>query len=262
MPAEWLQQVPEDIRGEAALQTVPDIGTLAKNYLNAEKLIGQQRLPAPQTSWGDKEWGEFYSKIGRPEKPEGYSVPSDIKFEEGVKFDDERMGAARKKFHELGLTPKQADGMIRYYAESLNTSVKSQRTAEEASVAKSMNELRTELGDKFDEGVDLAKGVVRKFGSPELVEFLNTTRLGDNPHLVRALMKIGTMMAEDTARGSGRDLLLKDTTHARVEVDRLAGDSEFQKMLNDRDNPGHKAAIERWNHAFRSAYPGKTTEQD
>ena len=74
MPAEWLQQVPEDIRGEAALQTVPDIGTLAKNYLNAEKLIGQQRLPAPQTSWGDKEWGEFYSKIGRPEKPEGYSA--------------------------------------------------------------------------------------------------------------------------------------------------------------------------------------------
>jgi hypothetical protein len=260
MAAEWLTQVPEDIRGEAMLQSIPDVPTLAKNYVNAQRLVGTDRIQAPQSSWGDKEWGEFFNKAGRPETPDKYTLPTDLKMEEGVTLDEKKLGAARAHFHKMGLTNKQADGMLRYYAESLNSTTAEQRQKEEASVAENTNKLRAELGDKFEEGVDLAKGVLRQFGSPDLINFLNESRLGDNPHLIRALMNVGKAISEDSAREGGRSLLIKDATQAKLEVDRLSVDKEFQDALQNRENPAHRQALERWEHAFRKAYPGTQGE--
>ena len=261
MAAEWLAQVPEDIRSEAMLQTIPDVPTLAKNYVNAQRLVGQDRIPAPQPTWGDKEWGDFYTKAGRPEKPDGYKFPEDIKLEEGLKFDDAKIAKAREFFHKEGFNPKQAASAMRFYAESLNEGVRGTRASEEASVAEATNKLRVEYGDRFGENVDIAKSVIREHGSPELVEFLNNSRLGDNPHLIRMLVKLGRGMSEDTARGEGTNRLIKDSTAARAEVDKLSGDKEFQQALNSREHPGHKQALERWMHVFSAAFPGKEPGQ-
>lgn len=265
MPAEWLAGLPEDIRGEPSLAQIngkdwTEAGpVLAKNYVNAQKLVGTDRVQSPQASWTDKEWDSWYNKGGRPEKPDSYQVPGDLKFEEGVKLDDAKMGAAKAHFHKLGLNPRQAEGMIRYYTEALNGTTREQRTREEASVAEANNRLRAEWGDKFDENKDLAQGVIRKYGSPELVEFLNTSRLGDNPHLIKVFQQIGKLVSEDVSRGggSGQGFFVKDTTQAKTEIDKLSGDEEFQKMLNNREHPGHKQALERWTHIFKQAYPGK-----
>jgi len=267
MPAEWLAQLPEDIRGEPSLAQIngkdwAEAGpVLAKNYVNAQKLVGTDRIQSPQASWTDKDWEMFFAKAGRPETPDRYTLPVDIKLEGGATFDEKKLATARSTFHKLGLSDRQASGIIRYYAESLNSTSVEQRGREEASVAESSNKLRAEFGDKFEQNVDLAKGVVRKFGAPELVEFLNTSRLGDNPHLVRMLVKIGNGMAEDDARGQGPGLFIKDSTSARSEVDRLSGDKEFQDALNSREHPGHKAALERWTHTFAKAYPGKESAE-
>lgn len=263
MPAEWLTQLPEDIRGEPSLAQISgkdwaEAGpVLAKNYVNAQKLVGADKIQAPQASWADKDWEMFFSKVGRPETSDRYTLPTDIKLEGDAVFDEKKLATARSTFHKLGLSDRQASGIIRYYVESLNSSSVEQRTREESSVAEASNKLRTEFGDKFDQNVDLAKGVIRKFGAPELVEFLNTSRLGDNPHLIRMLTKIGQGMSEDDARGQGPGLFVKDATAAKAEVDRLSGDKEFQEALNSREHPGHRAALERWTHTFTKAYPGK-----
>lgn len=52
-------------------------------------------------------------------------------------------------------------------------------------------------GDKFNENVELAKRVVKRYGSEKLINSLNDTGLGNHPELIRAFAKIGKEMGED-----------------------------------------------------------------
>jgi len=152
--------------------------------------------------------------------------------------------------------------MIRFHAEDLNNSAKTMRAQNEKQHIDGIQKLRVEWGDKFDQEVDLAKGVLRKWGDDSLMEHLEVTGKGSDPAIIKLLAKIGHAVSEDDARGNGKDFLLKDSTQGRMEVDRLSADTEFQKALNNRDDPGHKDALMRWDHAFKIAYPGKQTEQE
>ena len=59
------------------------------------------------------------------------------------------------------------------------------------------NDLRQEWGNAFDQKVNHAQAALNEFGTPELVEYLESSRLGDNPHLVRTFAKIAESMMED-----------------------------------------------------------------
>lgn len=47
------------------------------------------------------------------------------------------------------------------------------------------------------ENLSVAKGVIQKFGSPELVDLLNSTGMGNHPEVVKLAYKIGKAMSED-----------------------------------------------------------------
>lgn len=52
-------------------------------------------------------------------------------------------------------------------------------------------------GDNHTKSIELSKKVLAKFGSPELVKYLEDTRLGNNPELIRVFKRIGEAMKED-----------------------------------------------------------------
>lgn len=242
------------------LSTIPDVPTLAKNYVHAQRLVGTDRMPAWKSDFNDQQRQEFYSKAGRPEKPEAYTLPEDVKFEDGVKLDDAKFNNLRKVFHDEGFTPRQAQAMLRTYVGSLNETTKEMRAREEAEATKAATELKQEYGDKFDENIALSRAVLAKVGSPELIEYLNTSRLGNNPHLIRAMVKVGNMITEDRARSGAPSIFTRNADVARAEIAKLSGDMEFQKMLNDRSHPGHKEALSRWEGLFQQAHPGKQAD--
>ncbi len=67
------------------------------------------------------------------------------------------------------------------------------------------------------------------------------------------MVKLGQNMMEDHAGGNGDELPVGDRAMAIAEIDKLKMDSEFQKMMNDRGNPGQKAAVEKWLNLHRLA---------
>jgi hypothetical protein len=237
---------------------------LAKNYIEAQKMIGTQRLEAPQKHWGEKEWTDFYGKIGRPEKPDGYKVPETIKLAEGLKFDEAKLTKAREHFHKLGLTPTQAEGMLSYYADTLNEAHRGDTTNQQQSRIAAETKLKQELGgdDKYAAAVDMANSVVARFGAPELADFFRSNpTIGNHPEMVKFLHKVAGVISEDRARGGGGGPgLVSGPTAAQGEIQRLTGDKEFQDALNRRDHPGHKDAVQRWSHLFGQAFPGKQAE--
>jgi hypothetical protein len=258
-----LAQLPEDLRAEPSLATIKDVGTLAKGYVNAQRLIGAKRLVAPQDSWGESQWNEFYDGIGRPKTPTDYKLP-DVKLEEGVALDDTRKAATLAHLHKLGLTQRQATGVLEHYLNSVNEDVKSTRTKVSAASTSAEAALKQEWGDKFDTNLDIARSVIKKFGGEQATEmsaWLEASGLGNNVNLVRLFHKIGSEFQEDQRREGGQDTLpLGDQARAVQEIEQLKMDKDFQSALGDARNPGHKPALDRWLALYKVAFPGKEAE--
>ena len=252
--ASWIDALPDDLKGSPSLKTIPDVPTLAKNYVEQGKLIGTKRLPEPQATWKPEEWSAFYNQLGRPDAPEKYTLPAPPRGMESA-VDEAMLVEARKHLHGLGLTGKQFTGALEFYYKHLESSAGKSVDAEKASRAEGENTLRREFGTKYDAKVDLAQSVIRKFGSETLTTFLNEKGLGNHPEVVRLFAKIGEAITEDSAGRAGSGLVIGGATAALGEIEKLKTDPEFITALSVRENPGHKAAVERWEQLHRMAHP-------
>lgn len=259
-----LKIFPEEIRGDASLAQVKTIGDLGKGYVNAQRLVGTDKIPAPQKGWTDQQWAEHYARLGRPEKPDAYKFPEAVKLVDGVKLDDAKLAKAREHFHKLGFTPQQAEGMFTYYANILNEAVTSETSQAEQSRISAEAKLRQELGgeEQYRAAAEMANSMLIKFGTPELVAFFTgNPALGNHPEMVKFLHKVSSLISDDKLRGAGGGTgpIVSDSTQAQREINRLSSDKEFQEALHDRSHVGHRDAVERWEHVFRVAFPGKVT---
>ena len=63
-PIGFLDSLPEDLRGEPSLRTFTDPASLAKSYVNAQRMIGADKIPKPGKSWTDDQYNEFYNSVG------------------------------------------------------------------------------------------------------------------------------------------------------------------------------------------------------
>lgn len=265
----WHASLPEALRAEPSLAQIKGkdfaeaVPVLAQNYVSAQRMIGADKILKPQKHWGEKEWGEFYGAVGRPEKPDGYKF-SEFKLEEGLVLDDAKLAKAREHFHKLGFTPAQADGVLQYYVGSLNEATKSEREGSAQSRTAAEAKLKQELGgdEQYRVAVDMANSVVTRFGDEELIGFLKATpAIANHPSMVKFLHKVAGLLSEDKARGpGGGPALVSGQTQATGEINRLVTDKDFMAALNDRRNPGHKDALERWTHLHTVAYPGKQVD--
>lgn len=256
----FLTTLPEDLRTEPSLATIKDTAALAKGYVSAQKLIGAKRLVAPSENWQDQQWNEFYDQVGRPKTSDEYKVP-EFKFEEGVQLDQAKVKASLVHLHKLGLTQKQAAGVLEHYFGDVNEAVKAGKSMKSTASAQAEQALKQEWGDKFGVNVDVARSVIKKFGgedAEEVAKFLDDSGLGNNVKLVRLFHKIGSEFQEDRRRsGGGGDLPLGDAARASSEIDQLKIDGEFQKALGEANHPGHRAAVDRWISLHQAVAPGK-----
>jgi hypothetical protein len=253
-PALDLSILPEDLRGEASLSQIKTIPDLAKSYVNAQKLIGAEKIAKPQKNWKPEQWNEFYNNLGRPQDITGYTFkPENLPPDMGV--NDEKLGEARKVLHEAGLSDSQATKVLKYYFESATKNYQDGvRDSENKKVA-AISQLKTDWGDKFDTKLNLAQSVVKKFGGEEIKEFLE--KHGNDPQVIKLFSSIGESMLEDSAEGAGNDLMVGDPAQAQAEINTLKSDKEFMEAFLTKNHPGHKVAVERWSVLHEKAFPSK-----
>lgn len=253
---------PAEFASEPSLANIKSVQDLTKGYINAQKLIGAKRIALPGEKASDAEWGQFYDSIGRPKTSTEYEMP-DVKVDESLKIDDKRLAAAKQKFHDMGLTPRQAKELMSYYMGTMNEQVTGVKTQAATQAAAAVDALKQEWGEKYELNVEVAKSVLKKYGDQELLTYLDTSGMGNNTKLITLLHKIGVSVMEDRQRGGkggNNPLNLNDQARATQEIETLKTDVEFQKALNDARSPAHKGAVQRWTSLFAVAHPGK--EQD
>ena len=187
--------IPENFREEKALDNFNNMEDFVKSYLHAQKLVGADKIPVPNKHATEEDWNEVFKRLGAP------SDPNDYKYD----FKDQEMDKAQvqefnKTAHRLGLLPKQAEGLIKFYNEM---NVNNAASQEEAAAQAQMNveaELKKEFGPQYNKRLDQAKRLaVNSLGQ----DFLENTylkdgsRLGDNLNVIKAFSDLADKLSED-----------------------------------------------------------------
>lgn len=216
-------------------------------YMNAERLVGADKIPVPK----DGVWDEVARvKLGIPSDVKGYKVERP-QLPEGLPYDEKFEESALAVAHEVGLTPKQAQRLVEFYAKTQGDAFTNLQQQTESDRQATVAELTKEFGKAYDDQVAHAARAARHFGGDALIEYLNGSGAGNNPHLIRAFAKIGQALREDKMPGGGPSSGALTPEQARVEANKLMASEAYRK----REHPEHADVVRRVQQLFESAYP-------
>ena len=222
----WKDSISEAYRNDPSIEKFTEIDALAKSYINATRMIGQDKIVVPNKNSTEEVWEEAYTKLGRPETPDQYNlkIESDV-----VKMDDSAIKSFAEQSHKLGLNNKQAEGILDFYKNNMEGIAQQSKIDTETAQAQSEQVLRQEWGRDFDAKVKQAGAIAKANINPEVLDMTlsNGTRLGDHPEIIKGFAKIASMMSED-----------KMVTTESENVNTVADiESEISAITNDTNGP-------------------------
>jgi hypothetical protein len=222
----WKEAIPEDLRNDPNISKFTELEALAKSYINATRMIGQDKVAVPNNNSTDDQWNEVYNKLGRPESPDKYKleVKSDV-----VPLDDGAIKSFAENAHKLGLNNKQAQGILEFYKESMEGSIQQSRVDTETAQANTEAQLRKEWGRAFDDNIKRAGAVAKANMNPQILdmELKDGTRLGDHPEVIKGFANIANLLSEDKLVGTESENVSQGVDYQ----------SEISKIVNDRSGP-------------------------
>ena len=225
-PATWKDSISQEFREDPNISKFTEIDSLAKSYINATRMIGQDKVAVPNENSTDDQWNEVYGKLGRPESADKYKLEVNSEI---AQIDEGSIKSFAENAHKLGLNNKQAQGILEYYKNSMEGSEQQSRIDTETAQANAEQELRKEWGRSFDENLKKAGSVAKANMDPEILDMQlkDGTRLGDHPAVIKGFANIANLMSEDKMIGTDED----SATGGRNL------DEEISKIVNDRDGP-------------------------
>jgi hypothetical protein len=222
----WKDSISEQYRKDPNIEKFTEIDALAKSYINATKMIGQDKLVIPNNNSTEEHWDEVYTKLGRPESADKYTLDAKS---EVVNFDDNAIKSFAEQSHKLGLNNKQAQGILEFYKNNMEGTAQQAKIDTETAQAQAEQQLRQEWGRDFEGKVKQAGALAKANINPEVLDMTlqNGTRLGDHPEIIKGFAKIAGMMQEDK-------IVATESENAQ-SVSNI--EEEIASIVNDRNSP-------------------------
>ncbi len=248
-----LESIPEEVRKDPNIAKYKSLEELAKGHLETVKLVGRKGVIVPTENATPEEKAAFFNSIGRPEKADGYKLTPVENLHKSVQITPESSKAYFDVAHRLGLTQAQADGLNKWYLESVSGGLAKQDQATEAMANEAATKLRQEWGPDF--GVNLARAnkLIQKFGGKDGTAAFGD--LGNNPAVLKVLASIGKKMSEDTIRLGGVPDLEQTPETAKQQI------VEINKKIQatSQDAPEYQGLLKQKKELYDIAYPSETS---
>ena len=222
----WKDSISEAYRNDPNIEKFTEIDALAKSYINATKMIGQDKVVIPTNNSTEEHWDEVYTKLGRPESADKYSLDAKS---EVVNLDETAIKSFAEQSHKLGLNNKQAQGILEFYKNAMEGTAQQSKIDTETAQAQAEQQLRQEWGREFDNNVKKAGALAKANMNSDILdlELKSGIRVGDHPELIKGFAKIASMMSEDKIVAPESDSASKITD---IE-------SEISTITNNTDGP-------------------------
>ena len=222
----WKEAIPEELRNDPNISKFTELESLAKSYVNATRMIGQDKVAIPNNNSTEDQWNEVYDKLGRPESADKYQldVKSDV-----VPLDESAVKSFAENAHKLGLNNKQAQGILEFYKNSMEGSAQQNQVDMETAQAQAEQELRKEWGRAYEDNIKKAGAVAKANMDANILDMQlkDGTRLGDHPSIIKGFANIANILSEDK-------LVSTESESVSQGIDYSA---EISKIVNDRDGP-------------------------
>jgi len=258
-PTNWRDGIKDEaLRNNPFVATAPDFDTFVASAVATKAMTGRKAYDLPQHDWAPEKWKEWNKTIGVPEAPDKYS-PTDKAMLEKAGLPPEVMTAAMSKFHEAGLTDRQAKSIIDWYVgDSVKGGELAQTQAAAARVA-GENSLKQEFGDKFPAKMGLVKAWMSKNSDPQFIEAVEKSGLGNDPSFVKAIIKSAEATLESDSRtgnvgslGAGAEVAVAQADIKEI-MSRRISDAGYNAKFAD---PKSSESV-RWAQLHTVAYPNK-----
>ena len=177
-PPAFHDTLPEDLRESEHLKDVENPENLARYYVDLKK----DYLAPPETADGY----EF-------EKPEGFMAT------------DAELAKIKNVAFENGINQKQFANMMKFNADSQKAAFETLNKTIAAKQEEGEKALKTEWGADYEKNLEAAKSVLNheKVADADFKQFLEDTRLGDNPQVIKFFAKMSSLISEDTFNKPG-----------------------------------------------------------
>jgi hypothetical protein len=249
---DWRAGLEPDVAAHPSLSNFKSTGDLAKSWVNAQKLIGADKIPVPGEKATPEEWGLVYDRLGRPAGPDGYKLP-EVKMPDGFPAANEQTVAGfKQQCHTLGILPGQASKLYEWFQGIQGQEYSAGMAERETGSKASETSLRSEWGRAYDQNLATAQKVVKQFGDENLTSYLEKSGAGNDPHLIKFLANIGKNFGEDGLHGKATSFVMSPE-EAKGEINRVLADKNGAYFK--RDNPEHKMMVSKMADLHKMAYP-------
>ena len=232
--SEFLQQLPEEIRDHPSLQSINDVGNLGLSYVNAQRLIGADKIPLPKNPTED-DLSNIYSKLGRPDEPSGYAIQAD-----GQILTEGDVNTYTDIAHKLGLSKAQANGILDYYRSSIQQTTEAMSKDSEQQRQQIEQSLKAEWGADYDAKVTQANRAVSDIAGEDLLQMVleDGTKVGNHPAFIKAFTNFAdfknSVTKEDTISENSVNYRMSPAD-AKAKIDTIMNDRSHAYW--DRKNP-------------------------
>lgn len=233
---DWRSSLPKDLQDNASIKKFPDAASLAGAYVNAQKLIGADKIaiPNPKTATAE-DWANVYSKLGLPDTVEKY----DVKFKDGVTIDAGFAKEFRENAHKMGILPSQAQGLADWFSGITAGSEESLMKERAAHFDTGVAALRKEWGNAFDLNIARANKLIQDTGG---VEYFQKMGYGSDPMLMKYIAGMAEKVYKDPKifdKAGGGGAAARTPDQIKSAIGRLQADNAY----NSKDHPHHDAAV-------------------
>ncbi len=184
---------------------------VAQSYQHLEKRMGSGDLP--------------------PESAEGYQLENYLP--EGYERNAEAEKPLLGKFHELGLSNKQAQGVMSLYGEVLGNALATEKTSMESAMQRLQSEVWTKPGE-YQRNLDRSNFALSLADDALVQRITNNPQLMNNPDVIELLAFFGSEFEEDRPP--------EDLTPGEIEDMESLRHSE---AYLDPKHPDHKRTVEK-----------------
>jgi hypothetical protein len=242
---DWQDSLSDDLKENETLKGITTVSGMAKMLVNAEGMVGKDKVVMPSEDATDEELEVFYTKLGRPAKDTDY----DLTLPEEVKYADEDIKAFRGFAHKIGLSAAHTKALFEWHTGLSIESAKTESIKQAEALQTVEGTLKKDWGTAYDQKKNIALRAIRTFADADSVVALEEG-LGNDPRMVKMFNAIGAAISEDKLKG---DVQVYTPVENQSAINAILAD--LKHPYHNKNAPGHTRAVEKMSKLYANLYP-------
>lgn len=235
--AKWYDSLSDELKGSPNVTKYSSLDGYVQGNENLVKLLGAEKVPIPKDENDTEAWDRYYKAGGRPDDADAYQFERPTEMPEGMEWDADAETHFRSLALANGLNQKQFEAIAKVEMERRIEAHKAWLDAQRQYTAARQERITRELGDSLPTYKTNAQAVIKQYGDPDLIAWLEETKAGDDPRFIKAFGRIGKELMGESRLKTPE----KTPTIEGADLDSQISNfrTKFSKALYDKMHPDH-----------------------